>query len=87
MPVHRGIACPHCGTINFVENRSAVVPHPSGDPRLRRLVCRSCRKATPAISVDQDITQYAVSEDVYQRGFATAGEWEYVAPLRTGTHG
>ena len=83
MPIHMGIMCEQCRKVQFI-GKSAAIQFRKQDGGIYRLNCpcsewRDFRK--------EDIFAYRVGDDVFERGYAEKGEYEFLPSAERRTPG
>ncbi|MBV9481719.1 MAG: hypothetical protein JO249_13340 [Acidobacteria bacterium] len=82
MPIHMGIVCGACGAVHFVAT-SAAIELSSAIDGMYRLTCQPPCSSTRQFRKDE-MRPYRVSEDVFNSGYATQGEYEDLDNYWTG---
>lgn len=80
MPIHVGIICEQCQKVHFISTSSAIQFNRSGGG-VYRLNCpppctewRDFRK--------ESISAYRVADNIFKRGYAQKGEYEFVPSVQ-----
>jgi hypothetical protein len=76
MPVHVGIACPHCQRVYFLANDTSRI-EPDHSPANLNMFRLTCPPPCSAVRLfhDRDMRPYSVSTYSFERGYANCGEY------------
>jgi hypothetical protein len=76
MPIHVGIRCESCRNVYFIVTSPRIRASPT--PGMYRLTCKSCPE--PKEFRKEAMQPYRVSDEVFNRGYAREGEYQFVQP-------